>query len=110
MKKVIFILLILSLSIYAQTKRDPRVVAMAGAYTTISDGIFSVGYNPGMIGLQQNRPFMMQGFQLDFGLLGNFQERMQELKSILSQLEIRLFQGQLYCARSQFEVRRHNVI
>ena len=72
MKKVTFILLLLSLGIQAQTKRDPRVVAMAGAYTTIADGIFSVGYNPGMIGLQQNRPYMMQGFQLDFGLLGNF--------------------------------------
>ena len=72
MKKVTFILLFLSLCIQAQTKRDPRVVAMAGAYTTIADGIFSVGYNPGMIGLQQTRPYMMQGFQLDFGLLGNF--------------------------------------
>ena len=56
MKKVTFTLLLLSLGIQAQTKRDPRVVAMAGAYTTIADGIFSVGYNPGMIGLQQNLP------------------------------------------------------
>ena len=53
MKKVIFIFLILSISLSAQTKRDPRVVGMAGAYTTIADGIFSVGYNPGLIGLQQ---------------------------------------------------------
>ena len=72
MKKVIFIFLILFISLSAQTKRDPRVVGMAGAYTTIADGIFSVGYNPGLIGLQQNRPFMVQGFQLDFGILGNF--------------------------------------
>jgi len=72
MKKVIFIFLILFISSSAQTKRDPRVVGMAGAYTTIADGIFSVGYNPGLIGLQQNRPFMIQGFQLDFGVLGNF--------------------------------------
>ncbi len=72
MKKVIFIFLILFISLSAQTKRDPRVVGMAGAYTTIADGIFSVGYNPGLIGLQQNRPFMIQGFQLDFGVLGNF--------------------------------------
>ena len=72
MKKVIFIFLILFISLGAQTKRDPRVVGMAGAYTTIADGIFSVGYNPGLIGLQQNRPFMVQGFQLDFGILGNF--------------------------------------
>ena len=72
MKKVIFIFLILFISSSAQTKRDPRVVGMAGAHTTIADGIFSVGYNPGLIGLQQNRPFMIQGFQLDFGVLGNF--------------------------------------
>ena len=72
MKKVIFIFLILFISLGAQTKRDPRVVGMAGAYTTIADGIFSVGYNPGLIGLQQNSPFMVQGFQLDFGILGNF--------------------------------------
>ena len=56
----------------AQTKRDPRVVGMAGAYTTIANGIFSVGYNPGLIGLQQNRPFMLQIGQVDYGILGNF--------------------------------------
>jgi len=56
----------------AQTKRDPRMVGMAGAYTTIADGIFSVGFNPGIIGLQQNNPFMIQGLQLDVGVLGNF--------------------------------------
>lgn len=48
------------------------MVGMAGAYTTIADGVFSVGYNPGIIGLQQNDPFMIQLFQLDMGLLGNF--------------------------------------
>jgi hypothetical protein len=48
------------------------VVGMAGTYTTIADGIFSVGYNPGIIGFQQDRPFMMQLAQIDFGLLGNF--------------------------------------
>jgi hypothetical protein len=56
----------------SQTKRDPRVVGMAGAYTTIANGIFSVGYNPGLIGLQQDEPMMIQGLQLDFGILGNF--------------------------------------
>ena len=72
MKKLIFISLALCITIQAQTKRDPRVVGMAGAYTTIAQGIFSVGYNPGLIGLQQNKPFMYQGFQFDFGLVGNF--------------------------------------
>ena len=72
MRRLFPILMIMCLVLQAQTKRDPRVVAMAGAYTTIADGIFSVGYNPGIIGLQQNRPFMIQGLQLDFGILGNF--------------------------------------
>ena len=72
MRNTLFTLIILFTLANAQTKRDPRVVAMAGAYTTISEGIFSVGYNPGMIGLQQNRPFMLQGLQFDFGLVGNF--------------------------------------
>ena len=72
MKRLIYILLILLTALEAQTKRDPRVVGMAGAYTTIANGIFSVGYNPGLIGLQQNKPFMMQGLQLDFGVVGNF--------------------------------------
>ena len=72
MRRMFPILMIMCMVLQAQTKRDPRVVAMAGAYTTIADGIFSVGYNPGIIGLQQNRPFMVQGLQLDFGILGYF--------------------------------------
>ena len=72
MRRMFTILVMMFLVLKAQTKRDPRVVAMAGAYTTIADGIFTVGYNPGIIGLQQNRPFMVQGIQLDFGVLGNF--------------------------------------
>ena len=72
MKKYILAFLLLSIAVHSQTKRDPRVVALAGSYTTIANGIFSVGYNPGLIGLQQNKPLMVQGFQLDFGLVGTF--------------------------------------
>ena len=72
MKKYIIVFLLFSFAVQSQTKRDPRVVALAGSYTTIANGIFSVGYNPGLIGLQQNKPLMVQGFQLDFGLVGNF--------------------------------------
>ena len=72
MKRLIPIILLSLLIVQAQTKRDPRVVGMAGTYTTIADGIFSIGYNPGIIGLQQDRPFMMQLAQIDIGLLGNF--------------------------------------
>ena len=69
MRKYIILSIIIFVIVQAQTKRDPRVVAMAGFYTTIAEGIFTVGYNPGLIGLQQNRPFMIQGFQLDFGFV-----------------------------------------
>ena len=72
MKKYFLIFLLIIVSVQSQTKRDPRVVALAGSYTTIANGIFSVGYNPGLIGLQQNEPLMVQGFQLDFGVVGNF--------------------------------------
>ena len=59
-------------SLFSQSKRDPRAVALAGSYTTIANGIFSVGYNPGLIGLQHNQPLTIQAFQLDFGIVGNF--------------------------------------
>jgi len=72
MKRIILIFSMLGFLVQAQTKRDPRMVGMAGAYTTIADGIFCVGFNPGIIGLQQNDPFMIQAFQLDVGILGNF--------------------------------------
>ena len=72
MKRIIFIFFMIGIFVQAQTKRDPRMVGMAGAYTTIADGIFCVGFNPGIIGLQQNKPFMIQPFQLDIGMLGNF--------------------------------------
>ena len=71
MKKILFLSLVFCI-LFSQTKRDPRVVGLAGTYTTIADGIFSIGYNPGLIGLQQDRPFMLQIGQLDYGILGNF--------------------------------------
>ena len=83
MKKIICILVMIS-CLSSQSKRDPRAVALAGSYTTISNGIFSVGYNPALIGLQQNRPLTIQGFQLDFGIVGNF----FPLKILLNIVEI----------------------
>jgi len=55
-----------------QSKRDPRSVALAGAYSTVADGLFSVGYNPAMLAYQQEKPFMLQLFGLDFGIVGNY--------------------------------------
>ena len=74
MKRLIPIILLSLLIVQAQTKRDPRVVGMAGTYTTIADGIFSVGYNPGIIGLQQDRRFMMQLAQIYFDISGIFSQ------------------------------------
>lgn len=55
-----------------QSKRDPRAVALAGAYSTIADGIFAVGYNPALLAYQVDKPFMLQVFGFDFGILGNY--------------------------------------
>jgi hypothetical protein len=70
-RTILFIILVMGFA-SGQSKRDPRSVAMAGAYTTIADGIFSVGYNPAMLAYQQDKPFMLQLFGLDFGIVGNY--------------------------------------
>ena len=69
---IISIILILFIQINAQTKRDPRVVGLSGAYTTIAEGIFCVGYNPALITRAHDKPFMLQMYQSDRGFLGNF--------------------------------------
>ena len=56
LKKSLIIVLFLSL-VFGQ-KRDPRSVALAGATTTIADGIYAVGYNPALIAFQIDKPFM----------------------------------------------------
>ena len=67
------ILLLISFSVLiSQTKRDPRSVALAGTYTTIADGIFSIGYNPSLLAYQQEKPFMLQLGGFDFGVVGNY--------------------------------------
>jgi hypothetical protein len=70
--RTIIILILLLGCASGQSKRDARSVAMAGAYSTIADGIFAVGYNPAMLAYQQDKPFMLQLFGLDFGIVGNW--------------------------------------
>lgn len=53
-------------------KRDPRSVALAGATTTIADGIYAVGFNPGLIAFQKEKPFMLQLGGIDLGLGNNY--------------------------------------
>lgn len=67
------ILLVFTQSIaVGQIKRDPRSVALAGSYGTIADGIFAVGYNPGLLAYQQDKPFMWQLVGFDLGFVGNY--------------------------------------
>ena len=39
----------LLLSVIVAQKSDPRTVALAGATTTIADGIYADGYNPASV-------------------------------------------------------------
>ena len=73
MKKLLFVsILLISTHLFSQTKRDPRVVGLSGAYTTIAEGIFCVGYNPALVTRAHDKPFMLQLYQSDRGFLGNF--------------------------------------
>ena len=71
MKRVICIYLMLLIALFGQ-KRDPRSVALAGATTTIADGLYAVGFNPGLIAFQKEKPFMLQLGGIDFGLGNNY--------------------------------------
>ena len=71
MLRTIALIFLLLPSVYAQ-KSDPRTVALAGATTTIADGIYSVGYNPALIAFQREKPFMMQVGGFDLGLNNNY--------------------------------------
>jgi hypothetical protein len=71
LKRVIYIYLMLLIALFGQ-KRDPRSVALAGATTTIADGIYAVGFNPGLIAFQKEKPFMLQLGGIDFGLGNNY--------------------------------------
>ncbi len=71
--KIKFLIFILSLvAVFGQSKRDARSVALAGAYTTVADGIFSVGYNPALLAYQKDKPYQLQAFGTDFGFAGNY--------------------------------------
>ena len=71
MRNIAFLYFILLLGVFGQ-KRDPRSVAMAGATTTTADGIYAVGFNPGLIAFQKEKPFMLQLGGLDFGISNNY--------------------------------------
>ena len=66
------ILLFLAVGICFGQKRDPRSGALAGATTTIADGIYAVGVNPALIAFQKDKPFMLQLGGVDFGVGNNY--------------------------------------
>lgn len=55
-----------------QAKRDPRMVGLGGAYTTLADGVYAVGVNPANLAYQHGKPFMWQMGTLNVGLVNNF--------------------------------------
>lgn len=69
-------MIIFFLSVYStglgQIKRDPVMVSLGGAYTTLADGIYAVGVNPANLAYQHDKPFMWQMGTLNFGIVNNF--------------------------------------
>ena len=72
MNRCYSVLIILLIGTLSAQKQDPRSVALAGATTTIADGIYAVGFNPGLIAFQKEKPFMIQLGGLDFGIRNNY--------------------------------------
>lgn len=58
--------------LFGQAKRDPRMVSMGGAYTTLADGIYAVGVNPANLSFQHGKPFMLQLGTLNFGFVNDY--------------------------------------
>lgn len=56
----------------AQTKRDARSVGLSGAYTTIADGVYAIGYNPALLAYQKEKPFMLELGGFDIGMINNW--------------------------------------
>jgi hypothetical protein len=55
-----------------QIKRDPVMVSLGGAYTTLADGVHAVGVNPANLAFQHDKPFMWQLATVNFGIGNNF--------------------------------------
>ncbi|HIO36540.1 MAG TPA: hypothetical protein EYN21_05475, partial [Candidatus Marinimicrobia bacterium] len=61
----LFFLLVQTLGL-GQIKRDPVMVGLGGAYTTLADGVYAVGVNPANLAYQHDKPFMWQMGTLNF--------------------------------------------
>ena len=70
--RIIIVCLIGMQLLFGQAKSDPRMVSMAGAYTTLADGIYAVGVNPANLAFQHGKPFMLQLGTLNFGFVNNY--------------------------------------
>ena len=62
------IILVMLVQVFPQTRRDPRCVAMAGAYGAVSRGLFAVDYNPANLAFSQkyNSYRLWGGFNFSF--------------------------------------------
>ena len=70
--KLYLLMVIFAMNFIFSQKRDPRTVALAGATTTVADGIYAVGYNPALIAYQKDKPFMLQLGGIDLGMKNNY--------------------------------------
>ena len=50
---IVFVLLGLTVALTGQTRRDPRGMALAGAYGVMARGLFTVDYNPANLAIQE---------------------------------------------------------
>ncbi|MCK4639818.1 MAG: hypothetical protein KAU06_00635, partial [Candidatus Marinimicrobia bacterium] len=65
---IIMVILGLALPSMAQTRRDPRGMALAGAYGVMARGLFTVDYNPANLAIQgkYNSYRLMGGISTSF--------------------------------------------
>ena len=70
--RLIFLLFVIQTFGLGQIKRDPVMVSLGGAYTTLADGVYAVGINPANLAFQHDKPFMWQLATLNFGIGNNF--------------------------------------
>ena len=70
--RITLLLLLIQAFGLGQIKRDPVMVSLGGAYTTLADGVHAVGVNPANLAFQHDKPFMWQLATVNFGIGNNF--------------------------------------
>ncbi len=73
---IILLILIISCPLIGQTRRDPRAMALAGAYGMLARGPFVVDYNPANLALEDQ----YRSYRVWFGLNTSFTNNFLSLK------------------------------